>query len=87
MMRMKRYKPHDIATKEPHDAAVHGNPVHPKFILAQGNNERWQSIHRLKTKTILPLVKRYSTPMKNKTIGENIGEHRIHDLHETTLRQ
>jgi len=27
-----------------------------------------------------PLVKRYSTPMKNKTIGENMGEHRIHNL-------
>jgi hypothetical protein len=27
-----------------------------------------------------PLVKRYSTPMKNKTIGENMGEHRVHNL-------
>jgi hypothetical protein len=63
---------------EPHDpSATDGNHIY--------SSTRQPQHREIVTRTLMylehhPLVKRYSTPMKNKTIGENMGEHRVHNL-------
>lgn len=73
-------QPHDIARGTIWPISNRWRQPSTPYIYSSTRQHRETVTHTLMYLEHQPLVKRYSTPMKNKTIGENMGEHRIHNL-------